>query len=361
MPKIINRFKNKELNRYFIKKGASLSIGRLPDNDIIIDNDAVSGKHAKIISKDDEYYIEDLKSTNGTFLNNKRVYSRKLTYEDTITIGKHELVFEMAEDSENKPADSPKLSTGMASRDKTSALDTMDYQKIKAKNIYGSNRATLLILKFKGKQLRKYILKHDKHLMIGRLSDNDIVIENEAVSGKHAKIISKDDEYYIDDLNSTNGTFVNKKKITSHMLKDEDIITIGKHELIFCLNEKCTLEETLLPYDYNTMYSTDATMALDVSKNRAYLSFLKGGQGDVIIGDGGIKIGRDSDSDIFLRGFMTGRSTVMILNSGDGYFLSCEKSKKKTKVNGTTIKGTIKLSNSDVIEIGSIKLIFHNP
>jgi pSer/pThr/pTyr-binding forkhead associated (FHA) protein len=165
------------------------------------------------------------------------------------------------------------------------------------------------------------------------------------------------------------------------MLKDEDIITIGKHELVFCIYEKCTMEETLLPYDDGVAYSTDATMALDASKirksapqgvnpnnrsavkrnNDAFLSFIKGGQGDVLIENKGIKIGKDPDSDIFLKGFMVGRTTVMISNTGGSYYLSYRGDLKKAKVNGKSIKNIIKLSDSDFIEVGSIKLIFHKP
>jgi pSer/pThr/pTyr-binding forkhead associated (FHA) protein len=343
----------------------------------VIENDAVSVKHAVIITKVDEYYIEDLNSTNGSFVNKKKINSHMLKDEDIITIGKHELVFKMSDEGGLERNDAPKLSNGIISRDKTSALDTIGYREIMAKNIFDSSKATLLIFKFKGEQIRKYVLKHDKQLMIGRLPDNDIVIENDAVSGKHAVIIPKDDEYYIEDLNSTNGTFVNKKKINSHMLKDEDIITIGKHELVFCIYEKCTMEETLLPYDYGTSYSTDATMALDTSKirknapqgvnpnspsavnNNAFLSFIKGGQGNVLIENKGIKIGKDPDSDILLKGFMIGRTTVIISNTGGGYYLSYRGDSKKARVNGKIINNITQLSDSDVIEIGSIKLIFH--
>lgn len=143
MPIINIRLKNKNLHSYLIRKRTSLSIGRFPDSDIVIDNDAVSGKHAIIIAKDDEYYIEDLKSTNGTFVNKKKINSHMLKDEDIITIGKHELVFKMTDEGGLERIDVPKLSNGIITRDKTSVLDTIGYREIMAKNKFNSSKATL--------------------------------------------------------------------------------------------------------------------------------------------------------------------------------------------------------------------------
>jgi pSer/pThr/pTyr-binding forkhead associated (FHA) protein len=66
---------------------------------------------------------------------------------------------------------------------------------------------------------------------IGRKPDNDIHIDNLAVSGHHAQIITILNDSFLEDLNSTNGTYVNAKLIKKHALKDGDVITIGKHTL----------------------------------------------------------------------------------------------------------------------------------
>jgi len=267
MPILTTRFKDKILNRYSIQKGMSLSVGRLSRNDIVINNLAVSENHAQIVHKGDKFYIEDLNSTNGTFVNKKQItsHSHMLKDKDIITIGKHEIVFNVSDEIGSEHLETPKSSKELNPKGKTMALDTAAYQNIMEKNIYDPNRATLLIFRFRDKQIRKYILKHDKQLAIGRLPDNDIVIENDAVSGHHARVFSRDNEFYIEDLNSTNGTFVHKKRITSHRLKDEDIITIGKHELVFCEYEKYTMEETSHAYA-GLAYSTPSTTALDVSE-----------------------------------------------------------------------------------------------
>lgn len=89
-----------------------------------------------------------------------------------------------------------------------------------------------LILKFQGVLIKEYNI--DKPLLsIGRKEDNDIMIDNMAVSGHHAKIENKEGSFIITDMNSTNGTFVNGKKTVSAVLKSNDWITIGKHILYF--------------------------------------------------------------------------------------------------------------------------------
>jgi len=267
MPTLTTRFKDKILDQHSIQNGMSLSIGRLGRNDIVINNLAVSENHARIVHKGNKVYIEDLNSTNGTFVNKKQVtsHSHMLKDKDIITIGKHEIVFNVSDEIGSAHIEIPKPSKAANPKFKTMALDTAAYQNIMETNISDPNRATLLIFRLKDKQIRKYLLKPDKQLTIGRLSDNDIVIENDAVSGHHARVFSKDDEFYVEDLNSTNGTFLDKKRITAHRLRDEDIITIGKHELVFCEYERYTMEETAHAYA-GLAYSTPSTTALDVSE-----------------------------------------------------------------------------------------------
>jgi pSer/pThr/pTyr-binding forkhead associated (FHA) protein len=89
-------------------------------------------------------------------------------------------------------------------------------------------------LKFNNALLKEIDSKKEE-ISIGRNAGNDIQIDNLAVSGKHARIIKDRDHYYVEDLNSTNGTFVNEEKISKKILKENDQITIGKHTLIVAL------------------------------------------------------------------------------------------------------------------------------
>jgi len=77
---------------------------------------------------------------------------------------------------------------------------------------------------------------------IGRKPENEIQIDNLAVSGKHALIITILDDSFLEDLGSTNGTYVNGKLVKKHALKDGDVIAIGKHELKY-INENASDDE----------------------------------------------------------------------------------------------------------------------
>lgn len=96
-----------------------------------------------------------------------------------------------------------------------------------------------LVVKHEGIALRDFPI--DKQIMsIGRNIDNDIQLDDAAVSGRHARILVEPNEYleghddvYIEDLGSTNGTQVNGLAIRKQLLKNGDQLQIGKHRLTY--------------------------------------------------------------------------------------------------------------------------------
>jgi pSer/pThr/pTyr-binding forkhead associated (FHA) protein len=87
-----------------------------------------------------------------------------------------------------------------------------------------------LILSVDGQVLKEHTLSKERTL-IGRKPHNDIQIDNLAVSGEHAAIITILNDSFIEDLGSTNGTMVNGKPVKKHFLQNNDVIEIGKHKL----------------------------------------------------------------------------------------------------------------------------------
>ena len=89
-----------------------------------------------------------------------------------------------------------------------------------------------LILSLDGAVMAEYNMTKERYT-IGRLPDNDVRIDNAAVSGHHGLIINILNDSFLEDLNSTNGTYVNGKLIKKHALTHGDVITIGHHHLRF--------------------------------------------------------------------------------------------------------------------------------
>lgn len=104
MAKLLIKRDNEVLSEVRLRAG-EMTVGRRPDNDIHIDGPAVSTTHAVIFTIDDESFIEDLKSTNGTFLNQRRITKHHLSDGDAVRIGHHELVY--VRDVPEIPAPSP--------------------------------------------------------------------------------------------------------------------------------------------------------------------------------------------------------------------------------------------------------------
>jgi len=96
-----------------------------------------------------------------------------------------------------------------------------------------------LVLVHDGVNLRDYKLDKDK-ISLGRKPENDIQIDDGAVSSQHMLILREasqylDDhyDYYVEDMNSTNGTKVNDVGVDRQLLKHGDVIQVGKHKFIF--------------------------------------------------------------------------------------------------------------------------------
>jgi pSer/pThr/pTyr-binding forkhead associated (FHA) protein len=87
-----------------------------------------------------------------------------------------------------------------------------------------------LILSLDNAFLSEYLLDQER-VTIGRRPTNDVHIDNLAVSGEHAAIIKLGNDFYIEDLESTNGTLVNSKVIKKHLLQHGDLVEFGKYQL----------------------------------------------------------------------------------------------------------------------------------
>ena len=127
MARLILMFNNQVVKEYPLMK-ESITIGRNEDNTITVDNLAVSGYHARIDAAGKDFILTDLQSTNGTFVNDKKVISHKLAHGDNVIVGKHLILFV----GEGKAAPVVKSSDKKMDMDKTMMLDTAKQKELLA-------------------------------------------------------------------------------------------------------------------------------------------------------------------------------------------------------------------------------------
>jgi pSer/pThr/pTyr-binding forkhead associated (FHA) protein len=231
----------------------------------------------------------------------------------------------------------------------------------------------ILTLKFKKNKIADYPMQKGRSITIGRRNNNDIVIENLAVSGHHAKIDAIGDGFVLTDLQSKNGCFVNEQLVTSHWLKHGDVINIGKHTLVFAFqNGEARPEDAAGQADQTIVMDTNQYRDMAANKSNTpspappaeksqavgVLSYLAGGEGEVTLTKKLTKIGKDAASDIVVSGIGVGQTAATISMRPNGFYLSHVGGFFKAKVNSEAIKDSILLKEFDVIDLGSTKLQF---
>ncbi len=123
MAKLILKFEKSVLKELPLTKGA-VTVGRLPDNLIQVDNPAVSSHHAKIYWDNDHFVVEDNNSLNGTFVNDQRITKHALNDGDTILIGKHTVIFHAEPQAEIAAAATEVMKPEVRPLEGTMMLDT---------------------------------------------------------------------------------------------------------------------------------------------------------------------------------------------------------------------------------------------
>ncbi|GAB6096866.1 hypothetical protein JCM14469_31190 [Desulfatiferula olefinivorans] len=225
----------------------------------------------------------------------------------------------------------------------------------------------IVTLKFKDNVIKTYSFAPEKSISIGRRENNDIVIANLTVSGSHAKIDPTGDGYLLTDLKSKNHTYINGEPVTSVTLSDGDVVSIGKHTLLFQLGqgERLSVEQDS-GMDQTMAMNTDAhrdliRQAMSSVKDetrQAMLNFIEGGEGKIELNRNLIKIGKDPANDVVVQGFMVGKTAALISRTPQGFAISHYGGLTKVKVNNQVIRTPVLLEEFDVIRIGATELQF---
>jgi pSer/pThr/pTyr-binding forkhead associated (FHA) protein len=217
-----------------------------------------------------------------------------------------------------------------------------------------------IIVKFDDKIIER-VVTEKKRISIGRTNDNDIVLENRGVSRKHAMIEFNNNAAVLMDNESLNGTFVNNRKVNEEVLRDEDIITIGKYVLIY------RTESTQMA---DQMASMDGTMVLNTKKQKDLIEndrmerqiVAKFG-GSVLVGEDNADfaeyrldrevttIGKAKFVHVKARGFLLAGIQAKIVKENENFFLANLGKSGRTKVNGEPVDRCV-LKNGDLIQVG---------
>ncbi|MBI4691296.1 MAG: FHA domain-containing protein [Nitrospirae bacterium] len=238
-----------------------------------------------------------------------------------------------------------------------------------------------ITLKFKEAVLKEIlldnILEDKKHLdkeiiTIGRDQKNDVHIDNLAVSSFHAKIIKDGERFFVEDLNSTNGTFVNDKRVSKIPLNNNDVITIGKHTLIFTGEQTEEADSTM----QIKKTGADKTIVIDAKSRKALFEEMPGAGasaeriGCLSVIDGSTDkpeyeltkrlttIGKTETAEIKLKGLFAPKVAAIVNRAKEGYQISMAEKGKKIKINGEQIEGRHDLKDGDVVEVWNVKMQF---
>lgn len=234
-------------------------------------------------------------------------------------------------------------------------------------------------LLFKDKCIENYPIGAGDTLLIGRNNVNDIVIGNLAVSAQHAKIESIGNGFLFVDLQSENGSFVNDQQTRSHWLNHGDIITVGKHILKFS-NPGNNKQEKIQAFGNTKTMQIDTKRFRDLlNRNQdiencegdsanadeplqreqiGVLSYLSGKKQNIQLNAKMIRLGKDANSDIIIKGFRVGKTSAVINKLPDGWHINYVEGLSKPRVNNIALIKSAKLKNLDIIKIGSTKLQF---
>jgi len=240
-----------------------------------------------------------------------------------------------------------------------------------------------VILSLENRFLGEYQLDKER-IAIGRRPINDILIDNLAVSGEHAAILRIGNDYYVEDLGSTNGTSVNSKEIKKQLLQHADIIEFGKYQLKY-INESVLsnlgmvgtgtdFEKTMMirPSEVNTteQKSLSGSTAIPNSSMHTVVgtSTVKNAPEVIkVLETGKIQVlnGSSAGRELVLNKALTtlgkpGIQVAVITKRPNGYFVTHVEGNVFPIVNGATIGAqAFALNNHDVIELSGVKMEFY--
>jgi pSer/pThr/pTyr-binding forkhead associated (FHA) protein len=216
-----------------------------------------------------------------------------------------------------------------------------------------------LVVSLDGVVIKEVQITKDK-TTLGRRPYNDIVIDNLAVSGEHAVLQMVGADVFIEDLNSTNGTYINGKAVKKQLLSHNDTVEIGKYKIKFMVEDGTDYEKTMImkpgarppatgAQPLNSGFGGSGFGALGGSATPAAIRLLNGAAAgrEVALTKVVTTVGKP------------GVQVASITKRPGGYVLAHVEGTLQPTVNGNPVLGeTVHLKNGDVIELAGTQMQF---
>jgi pSer/pThr/pTyr-binding forkhead associated (FHA) protein len=228
MPEIIVKYEDKIVERFITEK-KRVTIGRTPDNDIVLDNRGVSRRHAIIEFNDNQAVLIDNESLNGTFVNARKVTEEVLKDNDTIAIAKYSMIFHNEARKDND----------LFGMDGTMVLETKKQKELIAKDklskkLTSETGCSMLLGEHEAEQ-DSFPLAHSV-VTIGRSKVANIKAKGVFLSSVQAKIVKDGADFWLVNLGRKGKTKVNGEDVDRQLLRNDDLIQVGKTVFIFIEN-----------------------------------------------------------------------------------------------------------------------------
>ncbi|MDQ6629141.1 MAG: FHA domain-containing protein [Pseudomonadota bacterium] len=216
-----------------------------------------------------------------------------------------------------------------------------------------------LVVSLDGVVIKEVQLTKDK-TTLGRRPYNDIVIDNLAVSGEHAVLQMVGSDVFIEDLNSTNGTYINGKAVKKQLLAHNDTVEVGKYKIKFMVDDGTDYEKTMIMKPGQMVPG-----AYSPSGRASGFGALAGG-GSGNVGPASIRVmnGAAAGREVVLTKVVTtvgkpGVQVASITKRPTGYVLAHVEGGARPTVNSTPLDAeTVSLKNGDVIELAGTQMQF---
>jgi ABC-type multidrug transport system ATPase subunit/pSer/pThr/pTyr-binding forkhead associated (FHA) protein len=293
-------------------------IGSSPSSDLVVDHPSVAGHHCLLTRTPEGYFLEDLGTSQGTFVNGTRVEGRvSVDRSDVITLAgvvpmpwppATDPLPQQAPKAEPRPQPAPDHDIASAvSREPASEPEPEPRPAAEPTSAFESEPSDTRVI------------------TIGREPDNDMVIDASIVSGWHARVVIENGRARIEDLGSSNGTYVNSReyRIKSAPLAESDVVFLGSYRL--------AVARILAPRD----------------GQRAAGSFLVTFRGLEML------FGRGHECDQVLDYPMVSRRHARLSRSGDVLRIEDLGSSNGTYVNGVRVREPVVVRPGDRIGLGS--------